>query len=172
MNRIAKWIVGTVLVLCALFAGIVQIVLPGLMDKAIPYVEKTAADYINGSVTVGSVSKSGLTELLVKDITVKDNRKRLVAVMPETRISLNPLKAFSGVEKAVSSVELVKPTLYIRQDKDELEYVKGWYTKNYENLCAQFGIDNTMGISNAISYRIESGVIFERRTALESSYTV
>ena len=44
--------------------------------------------------------------------------------------------------------------------KDELEYVKGWYTKNYENLCAQFGIDNTMGISNAISYRIESGVIY------------
>ena len=43
---------------------------------------------------------------------------------------------------------------------NELEYVKGWYTKNYENLCAQFGIDNTMGISNAISYRIESGVIY------------
>ena len=126
MNRIAKWIGGTVLVLCALFAGLVQIVLPGLMDKAIPYVEKTAADYINGSVTVGSVSKSGLTELLVKDITLKDNRQRPVAVMPETRISLNPLKAFSGVEKAVSSVELVKPTLYIRQDKDE--------TWNFNNL--------------------------------------
>ena len=126
MNRIAKWIGGTVLVLCALFAGLVQIVLPGLMDKAVPYVEKAAADYINGSVTVGSVSKSGLTELLVKDITVKDNRQRPVAVMPETRISLNPLKAFSGVEKAVSSVELVKPTLYIRQDKDE--------TWNFNNL--------------------------------------
>ena len=95
MNRIAKWIGGTVLVLCAFFAGLVQIVLPGLMDKAIPYVEKTAADYINGSVTVGSVSKSGLTELLVKDITLKDNRQRPVAIMPETLISLNPLKAFS-----------------------------------------------------------------------------
>lgn len=29
---------------------------------------------------------------------------------------------------------------------EELEYVKGWYKKNYENLCAQFGVDVTNDI--------------------------
>ena len=31
---------------------------------------------------------------------------------------------------------------------DELEYVKSWYTMNYENLCAQFGSDITTALSN------------------------
>lgn len=34
---------------------------------------------------------------------------------------------------------------------EELEYVKGWYKKNYENLCTQFGVDVTTGIANITS---------------------
>ena len=36
---------------------------------------------------------------------------------------------------------------------EELEYVKGWYRKNYESLCAQFGVDDTMGITDNASHQ-------------------
>jgi len=37
---------------------------------------------------------------------------------------------------------------------DELEYVKDWYGKNYENLCTQFGVEpTTTGITNITSFQ-------------------
>ncbi|MBQ9635972.1 MAG: hypothetical protein IJV12_07185, partial [Acidaminococcaceae bacterium] len=119
MNRLAKWIIGIAAVCCALFACVTQLILPGIMEGLIPYVEKTAAGYINGTVTIGSISKlEGLT-FLIKDITVKDQKQQLAASVPETRISVNPVKGMVSLEKAVSAVELKKPTVYIRQDADE-----------------------------------------------------
>lgn len=135
MNRLAKWLIGIAAVLCALFAGITQLVLPALMDRAVPYVEKMATDYIHGSATIGSISKSGFAELLVKDVIVKDKKQQPVAVMPETRISLNPLKLLGGIEKVISSVEMKKPVLYIRQDKDE--------TWNFQSLLKHSDSETT-----------------------------
>lgn len=34
---------------------------------------------------------------------------------------------------------------------DELEYVKDWYRKNFENLCAQYGVPLPMGITHTAS---------------------
>ena len=34
---------------------------------------------------------------------------------------------------------------------DELEYVKDWYRKNFENLCAQFGVPLPIGITHTAS---------------------
>ena len=44
MNRLAKWIAGIAILFCALFLGVTQIVLPGLLQQAGPYAEKLAAD--------------------------------------------------------------------------------------------------------------------------------
>lgn len=135
MNRLAKWIIGIAAVCCALFACVTQLILPGIMEGLIPYVEKTAAGYINGTVTIGSISKlEGLT-FLIKDITVKDQKQQLAASVPETRISVNPVKGMVSLEKAVSAVELKKPTVYIRQDADE--------TWNFKTLLKPSESDTT-----------------------------
>ena len=135
MNRLTRWVIGIAIACCALFAVVTQAVLPGLLDKAVPYIEKLAADYINGTVSIGSVSRpEGLT-LLVKDIKVKDRKQQLVVSVPETRISINPIKGLGGLAKAVSSVELQRPTVYIKQDKDE--------TWNFENLLKPSESDTT-----------------------------
>jgi translocation and assembly module TamB len=63
---------------------------------------------------------------LIRDVTVRDKKQQNVATVPEIRVSVNPFKAFSGLEKAVSLIELEKPTVYIIQSKDE-----SW---NYEKL--------------------------------------
>ena len=126
MNRLAKWIAGIAILFCALFLGVTQIVLPGLLQQAGPYAEKLAADYVNGSVQIGPITWPGSNTLLIRNVTVRDKKQQNVATVPEIRVSVNPFKAFSGLEKAVSLIELEKPTVYIIQSKDE-----SW---NYEKL--------------------------------------
>ena len=126
MNRLIKWLLGMAAVLCVLFVGVTQLILPGLLDKAIPYAEEKAAEYINGTLTIGSVSRSGGTVLVARDIEIKDKKQQTVASIPEVSVSVSVLKSLTGLDKAVSSVDLEKPVVYIRQDKNE-----SW---NYENL--------------------------------------
>ena len=66
-------------VLCVLFVGVTQLILPGLLDKAIPYAEEKAAEYINGTLTIGSVSRPGGTVFVVRDIMIKDKKQQTVA---------------------------------------------------------------------------------------------
>ena len=121
MNRLIKWLAGIAAVFCVLFLGITQLVLPGLLEKAGSYAEKMAADYVNGTVQIGSVAQSGLTGFVVRDVTVKNGKQQIIASLPETRVSLslNPLKALGGLEKAVSTIDLEKPVMYLEQDKEE-----------------------------------------------------
>ena len=126
MYRLVKWIAGIAVVFCALFLGITQFVMPDVLEKAGPYAEKMAAEYVNGTVQLGSVTWLGSNRLLVQDFVVKDQKQQDVATVPTVNISVNPLKALSGLDKAISVIDLEKPTVYIRQDKDEK-----W---NYENL--------------------------------------
>ncbi|MBQ8919018.1 MAG: hypothetical protein IJ056_02775, partial [Acidaminococcaceae bacterium] len=135
MARLAKWIIGIAAVCCALFAGAAQLVLPGLLEKAVPYAEKMAGDYINGTVEIGSVTRPGGFTLLVKDIVVKDQKQQIAASVPEALITISPLKGLAGMEKAVSAVELKKPTVYIRQDADE--------TWNFKTLLKPSESDTT-----------------------------
>ena len=118
MNRLVKGLIAIVAVFCALFLGITQLVLPGLLEKAGSYAEKMAADYVNGTVQIGSVAQSGLTGFVVRDVTVKNGKQQIIASLPETRVSLslNLLKALGGLEKAVSAIDLEKPVMYLEQD--------------------------------------------------------
>ena len=104
---------------CGAFLGLTQIVLPNLLQQAGPYAEKLAADYVNGTVQLGPVTWPGSNTILVKDIVVRDQKQQTIVSVPEVRISINPFKGFSGLEKAVSEINLERPTVYIKQDKDE-----------------------------------------------------
>lgn len=126
MNRLARWLTGIAVLFCVLFLGLTQVVLPDLLQQAGPYAEKLAADYVNGTVQLGSVTWPGSNMILVKDIVVRDQKQQTIATAPEVRIAINPFKGFSGMEKAVSEINLERPIVYIKQDKDEK-----W---NYENL--------------------------------------
>ena len=127
MNRLVKWVAGIAAFFCALFWGITQLVMPGLLEKAGPYAEKVAADYVNGTVQIGAVTWPGGNTLLVKDIVVRNRKQQTVATVPEVRISVNPFKGLSGgLEKAVTAIDLERPTVFIKQDTEER-----W---NYENL--------------------------------------
>ena len=126
MSRLVKWLTGIAAVFCVLFLGITQLVLPGLLEKAGPYAEKLAADHVNGEVQIGSITWPGSNQILVRDVVLKDRRQETVATVPTARISINPFKGFSGLEKAISVIDLEKPTVYITQGQDEK-----W---NYENL--------------------------------------
>lgn len=126
MNRLAKWLTGIVVVFCVLFIGLTRIVLPDLLQQAAPYAEKLAADYVNGTVQIDAVTWPGSNVILVKDIVIRDRKQKTVAQVPEVRITINPFKGFSGFEKAVSVIDLEKPSVYIIQNKDE-----SW---NYEKL--------------------------------------
>ena len=121
MNRLVKWLAGIAAVFCVLFLGITHLVLPGLLEKAGSYAEKMATDYVNGTVQIGSLVQSGLTGFVVRDVTVKNGKQQIIASLPETRVSLslNPLKALGGLEKAVSTIDLEKPVMYLEQDKEE-----------------------------------------------------
>ena len=76
MNRWAKWLAGIAAVFCALFWGVTQIVLPNLLKQVGPYAEKLAADYVNGSVQIGSVAWPGSNRILIQDVTVKDQKQQ------------------------------------------------------------------------------------------------
>ena len=119
MNRLAKWIAGIAVLFCALFLGLTLIVLPGLMWRVAPYMEKIAADYVNGEVQIGSLSYTRMNIILIKSIVIKDQKQQIIATVPETRIYINPLKGLAGLEKSVAAIELEKPTVYLQQDKNE-----------------------------------------------------
>ena len=126
MNRLAKWLTGIIVVFCVLFIGLTRLVLPDLLQQAGPYAEKLAADYVNGTVQLDSITWPGSNVILIKDIVIRDRKQQTVATVPEARIAINPFKGFSGLEKAISVIDLQKPTVYLIQDKDE-----SW---NYEKL--------------------------------------
>ena len=121
MNRLAKWLMGIVAVFCVLFLGITQIVLPDLLKQAGPYAEKLATDYVNGTVQVGSITWPGSNKILINNIVVRDQKQQAVMSVPAAQLIINPFKGFSGIDKAVSKIDLEKPTIYIKQDKDEGE---------------------------------------------------
>ena len=135
MNRLIKWLLGLAAVLCVLVACVTYLLLPGLLDKAVPYAKEKAAEYINGTLDIGSVSRTGGTEFVVRDIVVKDKKQQVVASIPETRVSVSVLKSLTGLDKAISSVDLLNPRFFIRQDKEE-----SW---NYENLLKPSQSDTT-----------------------------
>ena len=100
MSRLTKWLTGIAAVFCVLFLGITQIVLPDLLKQAGPYVEKLAADHVNGSLQIGSVTWPGSNQILIRDIVVRDQRQETVATVPMARITVNPFMGFTGLEKA------------------------------------------------------------------------
>ncbi|MGI6263058.1 MAG: translocation/assembly module TamB domain-containing protein [Succiniclasticum sp.] len=124
--RNIKWILGVVAVLGAVCLAALHFVMPRILEQARPYAEQQAANYLNGSVRIGAIEWSGGFSLLVRDVSVRDRSGQAVAELPETTVSVNPFLALQNMDKAVSSISLRNPVLYVVQDSSQQ-----W---NFQNL--------------------------------------
>lgn len=135
MSLLMKWVIGAAVILSALFAGLTQLVLPQVVKQIIPSLEKTAAEYVNGSVTVRDALWPGSNVIVLKDVRLKNREEQTVAELPEARITLNPLQAATDLGKAVTDIVLEKPVVYLRENKEA-----HW---NFENLVKPSRSDTT-----------------------------
>ena len=85
MSLLMKWVIGAAVALSALFAVLTQLVLPQAVKQIIPSLEKTAAEYVNGSVTVGDALWPGSNVIVLKDVKLKNREAQTIAELPETR---------------------------------------------------------------------------------------
>lgn len=116
MTRTRKWMLGIVVVLCAIYAVLTQFVMPRVLTQALPYAQNLAANYINGSVSIGKIEWNGGFTVILRDVEVDDVQHRPVAKLPETRVTVNPFMALSSTDKAISAVAIREPVLYVTQD--------------------------------------------------------
>ena len=66
MNRTMQWILGVVAVLAVACLAVFHAVMPRVLQEARPYAERQAANYLNGSVRIGSIEWPGGLSLLVR----------------------------------------------------------------------------------------------------------
>ena len=98
----------------------VQNVVPKFLQEQLPLVEQLAPDYINGQVKIGSLNWNGALSIEINDVVVTNDKKRKIAVLPKTVISLRPWRALFGkVEKAVGRVEIISPEVYLHMNAQE-----------------------------------------------------
>ena len=94
-------------------------VMPSYIKQTLPQIEQLAAQYINGSVSIGGLKWDGGLSAEVTDVTVKNAQGAKVAELPRTIITLRPWLATQKAERALSRIDLVRPKVYLTQDDNE-----------------------------------------------------
>jgi len=125
-----KKILGLAAVLAAVLAvgyyTVVKYVVPAALQEAVPQIEAQAEKYVNGKVKVGSLVWDGAFKLTLKQVQAFDLQQQLVADLPVTEVTLNPLAAYKDVQRAVTSIALHRPEIYLRQNQKNQ-----WNLQNY-----------------------------------------
>ena len=121
-----KWLPACIAVLAGLYLLLWQLVLPKGLNQAIPLVEQTAAEYINGTLDIAGVKVgSGLTFTLT-DVRVNDLKGREFAHIPALSLHLNPLKAITGgALGTVTRITLQNPAVNLIMDEQDQWNVAG-----------------------------------------------
>ncbi|MBQ9763530.1 MAG: translocation/assembly module TamB domain-containing protein [Phascolarctobacterium sp.] len=109
-------LIAILVALVAVYYNFVTNIAPNYIKQYIPLAETMAQDYIHGTVKIGEVHWNGGLSAEIKDITVKDNNKKDIAVLPKTIVHLRPWLALGGVEKALAGIELSKPEVFLTMD--------------------------------------------------------
>ncbi len=112
-------IIAIVVALCAVYYSFVTNIAPKYIKQMIPVAETVAQDYIHGTVKIGDIHWGGGLSAEIKDIVVKDNGQKDIAVLPKTIVHLRPWLALGGVEKALSGIELFKPEVFLTMDLEK-----------------------------------------------------
>ena len=126
MKKILSWVAALVVVLAAGYYTGIKYVLPAVIKEFVPQIEQMVDSYVNGSVKIGSIAWDGRFKVTLKEVQAFDLKEQLVANLPQTDLTLNPLAAYRDVKHAVTLVELQQPELYAREDKE-----RKWNLQNY-----------------------------------------
>lgn len=119
----ANLIVGIIIAIVAVagisYYGLLHYAAPRLLQDAAPKVETLAADYINGSLKIGSIAYKGGFTAAAKDITIYDLSQKVMVQVPEMDVTVSPLQGIMNTDKAVSEITLLNPTIYLTRDKQD-----------------------------------------------------
>ncbi len=119
MKKYLQFIGSLIILLAAGYIFLVHTVMPSYIKQTLPQIEQLAAQYINGSVSIGGLKWDGGLSAEVTDVTVKNAQGAKVAELPRTIITLRPWLATQKAERALSRIDLVRPKVYLTQDDNE-----------------------------------------------------
>lgn len=117
MKKYLQFLGSLIILLAAGYIFLVHTVMPSYIKQMLPQAEQLAAQYINGSVSIGGLKWDGGLTAEVIDVTVKDAAGAKVAELPRTVVTLRPWLALEKTERALSRVELVRPKVYLTMNE-------------------------------------------------------
>jgi translocation and assembly module TamB len=179
MNRTMQWILGVVAVLAVACLAVFHAVMPRVLQEARPYAERQAANYLNGSVRIGSIEWPGGLSLLVRDVDIRDRAGRAVAELPETKVTVHPFRAVEGLDKAIASLTLRRPVLHIVQEENHQWNLQNLLKPSQSDTTPFYGVlaveDGTARVSlpqGAWDFGINGQVDGARNPVFDLDFTV
>lgn len=105
--------------LLIVYLALWKLILPLGLNKAIPLIEQTAGDYINGQVQLEQVEVSPDLTFTAKNMVLLDQHKKIVAEIPGLSLYLDPLQFVmgKGTIGMVNRIAVHQPKVYLRQEK-------------------------------------------------------
>lgn len=124
--KLRKWLPVCMAILAGFYLLLWKVVLPQGLNQAIPFVEQTAGDYINGTLDLAGVEVGNGFTFTLRDVRVNDVKGRPFAEIPALSLHLNPLKAITGgTLGTVTKITLQNPSVTLIMDEDDTWNVAG-----------------------------------------------
>lgn len=107
--------------LVVLYLLLWKLLLPAGLQRAIPLVEQTAAEYLNGQLQMDTMEVSPDLTFTARNVRLDDASGNPVARIPAFSLHLDPLKVLdgSGSMGMITRVTLYQPELYLAQGQDQ-----------------------------------------------------
>ena len=113
MKKYLQFVGALIILLAAGYIFLVHTVMPKYIKQAIPQMQQLAAEYINGSVSIGGLKWEGGLTAELTDVVVKDAKGEKVAELPRTVLTLRPWLAMQKPERALSRIDVMRPKIYL-----------------------------------------------------------
>lgn len=140
MHKLSRLLFCIVAVLAALYYSLITYVVPGYIKEFLPVAEQMAHDYINGSVKIEGLTWDGGLSAELKNIEITDKNGQLVAVIPETEVSLKPWRALQEPAMAVSRITMHKPKVYLVMDDNEQWNLQHFLKESDSDVTPFYGL--------------------------------
>ncbi len=119
MNRFWKIFLLVFAVTAVVYGAAVRFVAPRYLAQVPALVESMSQNYINGTVTVERFDWNGRLEFTAYGLKVNGTDGELIAVVPEAKFGISPLRAFAAPARALSEVVLVRPQLFLKMNEQD-----------------------------------------------------
>lgn len=126
-------------VLVLLYLVLWKVILPAGLERAIPLVEQTAGEYINGQLQMETMDVSPDLTFTARNLRLEDEQGNLVAQVPALSLQVDPLKFLtgSGAVGTVTRITLESPRLHLVQN-DRQEWNVAHLLKESQSSSTDF----------------------------------